>query len=164
VIWVHKSQEHYVASPSVGDKELYVSGLGAFNTASFHALALDPAAVKRIAWSKRAPLLKLPTVSSPAVAGGRLVFGDGMHQTDGAVLRCLRAEGGLPLWELPVAGHLVHLEGSPTIAGGKVFIGGGNAGLLCVEMNRVTLDGKEIELAAAQALIDAKWQELLKKY
>src|SRR5919204_573107 len=87
-------------------------------------------------------------VSSPGVAKGRLVFGDGMHQTDGATLHCLQADGGLPLWQLPVPGKLVHLEGSPTVAEGRVYIGGGAAGVLCADLNRVTLDGKEMDLPA----------------
>jgi outer membrane protein assembly factor BamB len=95
---------------------------------------------------------------------GRLIFGDGMHQTDGATLHCLRADNGLPLWQLPVPGTLVHLEGSPTVEKGRVYLGGGAAGVLCVDMNRVTLDGKEMDLPAIQKLLDAKWAELLKKY
>ena len=135
ILWVYKSRDHFVAAPVPGGKELFVSSLGAFNTSRFDALATDPAAAKRIAWTKSAPYLKLPTVSAPALAEGRLVFGDGMHQTDGAVLHCLTADNGLALWQLPVPGKLVHLEGSPTIAGGRVYIGGGNAGVLCVDLN-----------------------------
>src|SRR5579872_937867 len=95
VLWIHKTREHYVAAPVPGGKEVYVSSLGAFNTSRFDALAVDPAAPKRIAWSKMAPLLKLPMVSAPALSEGKLVFGDGMHQTDGAILHCIEADGGL---------------------------------------------------------------------
>jgi outer membrane protein assembly factor BamB len=87
-----------------------------------------------------------------------------MHQTDGATLHCLRADNGLPLWQLPVPGTLVHLEGSPTVEKGRVYLGGGAAGVLCVDMNRVSLDGKEMDLAAIQKVLDAKWAELMKKY
>src|SRR5438270_5718309 len=31
-------------------------------------------------------------------------------------------------------------------------------------MNRVSLDGKEMDLAAIQKVLDAKWAELMKKY
>ena len=61
-------------------------------------------------------------------------------------------------------GTLVHLEGSPTVEKGRVYLGGGAAGVFCVDMNRVTLDGKEMDLAAIQKLLDAKWAELLEKY
>jgi outer membrane protein assembly factor BamB len=164
VLWVHKSPEQFVASPVPGSKELYLSGLGAFNSAAFHALALDAAPGKQVLWSKMTPYLKLPVVSSPATADGKLIFGDGMHQTDGAVLHCLRTDTGLPLWQLPLPGRLVHLEGSPTIAGGKVFMGGGNAGVICVDMNRVTLEGKDLDLAAVQPILEKRWKELQAKY
>jgi outer membrane protein assembly factor BamB len=164
VLWVHKTREHFVAAPVPGGKELYLSSLGAFNTSRFDALAVDPAATKRIVWSKLAPLLKLPVVSAPALSGGKLVFGDGMHQTDGAVLHCIEAEGGLPVWQLTVPGKLVHLEGAPTISEGKVYIGGGNAGVLCVDLDRVTLDGKEQDLAAVRKVLAARWKELEAAY
>src|SRR5262245_33490195 len=164
VLWAHKTRDNYIAAPVPGGKELYVSSLGAFNTSRLDALVVDPSAAKRSAWSKSAPYLKLPTVSAPALSGGRLVFGDGMHQTDGAVLHCLDAVGGLPIWQLTVPGKLVHLEGAPTIFEEKVFIGGGNAGVLCVDLNRVTLDGKELDLAAVRKLLEVKWKELVDAY
>jgi hypothetical protein len=164
VLWTVKSQEHFVAAPVPQGDRVLIAGLGAFNVSSFYCFAADPMAPRRTLWTKSTPYLKLPTVSSPAIQGGNLVFGDGMHQTDGAILHCLRIDKGLPLWQLPVPGTLVHLEGSPTIAGGKVYIGGGAAGVLCVDLNRVTLDSKELDLATIQKILDRKWQELLAKY
>lgn len=164
ILWVHQAPEQYVAPAVPGENALYVSGLGAFNTASFHALGLDPGAAERTAWTKSTPYLKLPIVCAPALAGGKLVFGDGMHQTDGAVLRCLEANTGHPLWQLPVDGKLVHLEGSPTIADGRVYLGGGNAGVLCVDPERVTLDGKELGLDAIRAVREAKRKELAAQF
>src|SRR6266478_1133327 len=90
VLWVHKSQEHYVAALVPDGDKLFLSGLGAFNVSTFYELSTDPKAAQRSVWTKTTPYLKLPTVSSPAVAGGKLVFGDGMHQTDGAILHCLK--------------------------------------------------------------------------
>ncbi|HMF16234.1 MAG TPA: hypothetical protein VKE98_03465, partial [Gemmataceae bacterium] len=128
VQWVFKSKDHFIAAPVPSSKGLFVSGLGAFNAASFLCLDMEPKNRKRVLWSKSGPYLKLPSVSSPALDKGRLVFGDGMHQTDGATLHCLKLDVGAPLWELPMPGKLVHLEGSPTISEGKAFIGGGAAG------------------------------------
>jgi outer membrane protein assembly factor BamB len=164
VLWVLPAKEHFVASPLPFGDRLYVSGLGPFNVAVFSALATDPKADKRTVWSKSTPYLKLPVVSTPAVADGKLIFGDGMHQTDGATLHCLQLDKGLPLWQLPLPGTLVHLEGSPTVADGKVYIGGGAAGVICVDLNRVTLEGKEMDLPAIQKIIDKKWADLLAAY
>src|SRR5207249_9134840 len=163
-LWMVRSRDHFIAAPLPAGDRLYISGLGPFNVSTFYALALDPKASQRALWSKTTPYLKLPTVSSPAVADGKLVFGDGMHQTDGAVLHCLRAEKGLPLWQLPVPGRLVHLEGSPTVRDGRAYLGGGAAGVLCVDVNRVTLDGKEMDLAAIQKILEKRWADLLTAY
>lgn len=164
VLWVHKAKEHFIAGPVPQGDRLFVSGVGAFNVAHFSCLSTDPAAKERTLWAKTTPYLRLPTVSSPGLLGDKLVFGDGMHQTDGAVLHCLTAAKGMPLWQLPVPGTLVHLEGSPAIDGGRVYIGGGAAGVLCVDLNRVSLDGKEMDLPAIQKVIDQRWKELLARY
>jgi outer membrane protein assembly factor BamB len=162
--WKSKSADHFIAAPVASKDRLFVSGLGGFNVPTLACLDTDPKAAKRVAWTKGTPYLKLPTVSSPALQDGKLIFGDGMHQTDGAILHCLQMDKGRMLWQLPVPGTLVHLEGSPTIAGGRVYLGGGAAGVLCVDMNRVTLDGKEMDLPAIQKLLDKKWAELQAKY
>jgi outer membrane protein assembly factor BamB len=159
-----KSAEHFIAAPVAWESRLFVSGLGAFNVSTLYSVDTAAGVAKRSAWIKSTPYLKLPTVSSPALTGGLMVFGDGMHQTDGAILHCLRAEKGLPVWQLPVPGTLVHLEGSPTIVGGRVYLGGGAAGVLCVDMNRVALDGKEMTLAETQKLLEKKWEQLQAKY
>jgi outer membrane protein assembly factor BamB len=164
VLWVFHSQEHFIAAPVPHDDQVFVSGLGAFNVSTFYCLSADPKAAQRTLWTKSTPYLKLPVVSSPALSGNRLIFGDGMHQSDGALLHALRLAGGMPLWQLPVPGTLVHLEGSPTVVDGRAYIGGGAAGVLCVDMDRVTLDGKELDLTAVEKLLGQKWKKLLAKY
>ena len=59
VLWVHRTPEQFVASPVAGDKALYLSGLGAFNSAAFHALSLDPA-------GQTGPLVEVHAVSQAA--------------------------------------------------------------------------------------------------
>jgi outer membrane protein assembly factor BamB len=164
VLWAMESRDHFIAAPVPHGGELYVSGLGAFNVSTFYCLRTAPKAGKRVLWSKSTPLLKLPTVSSPGLFGDKLVFGDGMHQTDGATLFCLRQKTGLPLWQLPMPGQLVHLEGSPTVAGDRAYLGGGAAGVFCVDVERVSLEGKEMDLAAIQKVLDQRWRVLLAKY
>jgi outer membrane protein assembly factor BamB len=164
VLWARKSADHYLASPVIVDKTLYLASIGALNTSNLTAFAIEGKDEDRVQWSKSSPYLKLPIASAPTVHDGLVVFGDGMHQTNGAVLHCLRAATGRPLWQYQVPGDLVHLEGSPTIAEGRAYIGGGNAGVICVDMSRLTLDGKELDLASIEKLLDAKWQELQAKY
>lgn len=164
VLWVFKSQDHFIASPVPSGDEILFSGLGPFNRPNFLALSKNPKPMVEPAWTKSTPYLKLPTVSSPAVAGGNLIFGDGMHQTDGAILHCVPANGGLPLWQLSVPGTLVHLEGSPAVAGDRVFIGGGAAGVLCVEWDRASLDGKEYDLPTIRKMQTEHWKKLAAEY
>jgi len=164
VRWVYKAAEHFIASPVPAAKALYVSGLGAFNTAQFHALALDGDAPERQLWVKSSPFIKLPTVSSPAITGDLLVFGDGMHQTDGAALYCLNAVTGRPVWQLSLEGKLVHMEGAPVIAHDRVYIGGGEAGVICVSLKRATLDGQEMGVAEVSQRIEAKAADLQAAY
>src|SRR5262245_25893335 len=159
-----KSKEHFIASPVPHKGRLFVSGLSFINTSIFYCLETDPKAKERVVWQKASPFLELPTVSSPAIADGRLIFGDGMHQTNGASLYCLDLDKGGPLWQRKVEGTLVHLEGSPTVAGGRVYLGGGAAGVLCLDPAKVTLDGKEMTVAAVAKVLAAKRAELQKKY
>ena len=165
VAWVVKSKEHYVASPvpAPGDR-LLVSGLGAFNTPSFSCLSSDPKAPKRTIWSKGVPTFKLPTVSSPAVVGGKLIFGDGMHQTDGAILHCVELEDGKSVWKYDLPGILVHLEGSPTVIGDKIWFGGGSAGVLCLDASKLTFQGKPMAPADIRKEADAQWKKLQAAY
>jgi outer membrane protein assembly factor BamB len=164
VLWAMKSKDHFIAAPVAYKGRLFVSGLGFINTSNFYCL--DPAIKppRRVLWGKGSPFLELPTVSSPAILDGKVIFGDGMHQTNGAHLYCLALDKGIPLWQLKVEGALVHLEGAPTVAGGKVYLGGGAAGVLCIDPSRVTLDGKEMSLPATARLVEAKRARLQKKY
>jgi outer membrane protein assembly factor BamB len=164
VLWTHPSQEQFVASLVASGDRLYLPALGAFNTGAFHAVDLADGAAKRVVWTKSAPILRIPTVCAPAVVEGKVVLGEGMHQTEGASLLCLRAPDGRLCWRLNVTGELVHIEGSPTAAGGRVFFGAGSGGVLCADLNRVMLDGKETPAAEVEVLIDKRWKELVAKY
>jgi outer membrane protein assembly factor BamB len=167
VLWVYKSEDHFIAPLVPGTRDLYASSLGAFNTPGFHAFALDPAGDRQVRWAKGTPLLRQPIAGAPALLGGNLellVFGDGFHTDEGGSLRCLRAADGFPLWHLPVPGKLVHFEGTPTVAGRRLYAGGGSAGVLCVEPNRVTFEGQEQDLAAVQRALERRWQDLLARY
>jgi len=164
VLWVYKAGEDFVAAPVPGDKALYVAALGAFNTGAIHAIATAPVVSERVLWSKTAPAITRPTVCAPVVVGGMVVFGDGMHQTDDAMLYCVRGADALPVWRYPLPGKLVHLEASPAIAKGRVYACGGDAGVVCLDSNRVTLDGREQDLAAVMPALAKRWSDLAAKY
>jgi outer membrane protein assembly factor BamB len=178
VLWVHRSEGQFLAPLVPGARDLYAPSLGADNTPGFQAFALDPAGEGQVRWAKGSPLLRQPVAGSPALLGGPvelLAFGDGVHTDDGGTLRCLRAADGFPLWQLPVPGKVVHFEGTPTYVGEgrgptaaaaarKLYVGGGSAGVLCLDPGRVTFEGKEQNLSAVQAALERRWTELLAQY
>jgi len=164
VLWALKSQDHFIAAPVPVGPNVYLSALGAFNRPTVLMLPVNAKGEPKPVWTRSAPYLRLASVSSPAVAGNLLVFGDGMHQDSGGILHCLTADAGRPVWQLTMPGDLVHLEGAPTIAGDKVFMGGGAAGVFCVGLTKATLDGKELSADEIARLQDVKWKELQTKY
>lgn len=162
--WVLKSKDHYVAAPVVAGPNIIVSGLGAFNRPTLTAFPLTGTGPPKAVWERSAPYLRQASMSSPAVADGLVVFGDGVHTDAGGVLHCLTADAGRPVWQRPTPGELVHLEGAPTVHAGRVYMGGGAAGVVCVELGRATLDGEAVPLAAIRDRQDARWKELQATY
>jgi outer membrane protein assembly factor BamB len=164
VLWVAKSQDHFISFPVPGKDTLLLSGLGGFNRPSLHAYPIKPNMSVEPEWSLSSPYLKLPTVSSPVIVGDAIVFGDGMHQTDGAILHCLSAKERLPLWQYPIPGSLVHLEGSPVWNANRLWIGGGSAGVICLETDKAELDGKFLAISEIRQMQQKKWAELKLKF
>jgi len=80
------------------------------------------------------------------------------------VLYCLQAETGMPVWQYPVPGKLVHLEAGPAINKARVYACGGDAGVLCLDAKRVTLDGKEQDLAEVIPVLARRWAAMQAKY
>jgi outer membrane protein assembly factor BamB len=147
--------------------ELLLPSLGAgFNDGRLSSLPMTPKDPKAIAptWAKGLPVIRLPTVSSPAVFDGKIILGGGMHDSPGAALFCFPADGGRLLWELELSGPLMHMEASPAVANGRVYTGGGSAGVLCLDLNTVTLDGKELTTKDVPALQERQWQKLQARY
>lgn len=165
VLWMLPAREHFLAAAVPAGDCLFLSGLGGFNVPTLYCLETAPQVKARVRWSKSAPFLKLPIVSSPAQMGDYLIFGDGMHQTDGATLFCVQRQTGLPLWQLPLPGQLVHLEGGPSVADGRVYVGGGAAGVLCLDARRVRNQmGRELDLTQAQQEVEQHWRRLWARY
>src|SRR6516165_347422 len=86
VLWAYKSPDHHMSSPVPMGDRLLLSGLTGFNVGFVNCISTEIKPKKRELWTKTTPLLKLPTVSSPALLDGAIIFGDGMHQTNGAAL------------------------------------------------------------------------------
>jgi outer membrane protein assembly factor BamB len=72
----------------------------------------------------------LGTVSSPALAGGRLFLGEGMHANFACRFYCLDAATGKPAWEFQTGDHI---ESGPAVAAGTVFFAAGNDGVYALD-------------------------------
>jgi outer membrane protein assembly factor BamB len=165
--WVCRLPDQFIAPLLPGKKAIFASSIGAFNTPGLRALSLEASPDKRIIWTKGVPLLRQPLACAPVLLTEpveMLILGDGFHSDESSALRCIRAADGFPVWHLPVPGKLVHFEGTPTIAEGRLYVGGGNAGLVCLDPNHVTFEGTELDLQKVQAALDQRWKELLVKY
>lgn len=71
-----------------------------------------------------------PVFCAPTMSDGNVYFGEGLHTDSGCRLFCLDAASGKPVWQFPTASHT---EGTPLIAGGKVYFTAGDDGLYCVD-------------------------------
>ena len=131
VVWSFSSEaKTFYSSPAVVGNRVYAASaeVGIFGGGgAIYCLDADTGGVD---W-KYAPSDFRPTFSSPAVAGNFLVCGEGLHQTTDARITCLRADTGQRLWELRTASHV---ESSPCIYQGKVYIGAGDDGLYCLDL------------------------------
>ncbi len=75
--------------------------------------------------------------STPAVANGKLYFGEGLHTDADCRLFCLDATTGQPLWKFETKSHT---EGAPVVVGGQVYFSAGDDGLYCADAET----GKEV--------------------
>jgi len=119
------------SSPLVRDGRLYVGGgvLSVFGTRGF-IYCLDPFGLEsagwkpRVLWRHRTEML---VFSSPSLAEGLVLCGEGTHTDTGARLYALKARSDRPegerVWEFQVAGTV---EASPCVAGGRVYFGTGD--------------------------------------
>jgi outer membrane protein assembly factor BamB len=74
----------------------------------------------------------LPVFCTPRVVDGRLYCGEGLHENKDCRMFCLNAGDGKPAWAQPIK-TTSHTEGSPAVAGGKVFFPAGDDGLFAVD-------------------------------
>jgi outer membrane protein assembly factor BamB len=144
VLWVYKGGlVQFIATPAaVGD---YVfaggtdGGTGGYLFVFNAAAAQDPR--KQIA---RRETMPFALYSAPALVDGLLVFGEGLHEDKKTSLRCrdMNDPNARILWELSVPSHV---ESGPAVVDGRVYVGGGDDGVLCVDLRRVKAAGGAVD-------------------
>jgi len=121
------------SSPAVVGNRVYVStALTGFGDGEGRILCLDADTGEPV-WEAAPPGYRA-TFSSPVVAGNRLVCGEGLHTTPDARVVCLDLSPGREgelLWSYRTASHV---ECTPVVYGGKVYVGAGDDGFYCLEL------------------------------
>ena len=131
-VWTFSDEvKTFYASPAIVGNRLYISSSdkGPFtDKGAIYCIDTDTGGV---VW-KCAPENFRATFSSPSVSGKYLVCGEGLHFTKDARIVCLDLENnGKLLWEYRTASHV---ESSPCIYGDRVYIGAGDDGYYCFEL------------------------------
>ena len=103
----------------------------------FGRVACIDAKTGEMKWEFDADNTLLPVMSSPALANGKIYFGEGFHKDPDCRVFCLDAKDGMKVWEFRTKSHT---ESSPVVVDGLVVIGAGNDGMFA--LNAET--GKEV--------------------
>jgi outer membrane protein assembly factor BamB len=126
-VWQFQTPKQIFSSPSVVGGRVYV-GEGLHVDAGCKFYCLDARTGKKL-W---ATATKGHTESSPAVVGGRLYAGAG---SDGVY--CLDAQTGKVIWHVG-GGGAAHVDVSPLVATGRVFVGTGYGRLRAMALDAKT--------------------------
>lgn len=130
LIWTYRpGEEGFLASPAVVGNRVYISSaqLGISKSGAIHCVDADSGAV---VWTSAPPDYR-PTFSSPVISGDFLVCGEGLHDTRDARVICLDRHDGKVLWTFRTKNHV---ECTPVVANGRVYVGAGDDGVYCLDL------------------------------
>lgn len=133
VVWSNTRDKTVLSSPAVsGDRIIFstATDIGPFTPMGRGAIACVEASTGREVW-RYAPDNYRGTFSSPVVSGNSVVCGEGLHQVEDARVTCLDVRTGERRWEFRTKSHV---EATPAIADGRVFIGAGGDGFYCLSL------------------------------
>jgi outer membrane protein assembly factor BamB len=121
----------FFASPAVVGNRLYVSSADKApltDRGAIYCLDTDTGALD---W-KAAPDGYLATFSSPSIVSNYLVCGEGLHMTKSARIVCMDiTQRGKVLWTYTTKSHV---ESTPCLADGRVYVGAGDDGYYCFQL------------------------------
>ncbi len=138
-VWKNDRDATVFSSPAVSGSRVFFStatGLGPFSPEGRGAIVCVDADSGREVW-RYSPNDYRATFSSPVVADGCVVCGEGLHQVQDARVTCLDLLGQ-KRWEFRTKSHV---ESTAAIADGRVFIGAGDDGFYCLSLEP-TADGQ----------------------
>ncbi len=138
-VWKNDRDATVFSSPAVSGSRVFfatATGMGPFTPEGRGAIVCVEAESGREVW-RYAPKDFRATFSSPVVADGCVVCGEGLHQVHDARVTCLDLLGQ-KRWEFRTKSHV---ESTAAIADGKVFFGAGDDGFYCLALEP-TADGQ----------------------
>lgn len=132
VNWVFDQDNIAIFStPTVAGKRVYFSTADrgfAYNRGSVYCLDAETGS---LVWKATPPGMRA-AVSAPVVSGKYLIVGEGFHETQDANIFCLDlTQRGKVLWRQRTRNHV---ETTACIANGRVYIGAGDDGYYCIEL------------------------------
>ncbi len=156
VNWVFDSDvKTFYSSPTVVGNRIYITSADKGISRDSGAIYCLDADTGGIVW-KTEPAKYRATFSSPSVQGNRLVCGEGLHFTQNARVFCLdlSEEGqGKVLWSFETKSHV---ESSPAIYDGKVYIGAGGDGYYCLALDGDGAGGAKVLWHVKEGYPDAE--------
>ncbi|MCX7591601.1 MAG: PQQ-binding-like beta-propeller repeat protein, partial [Kiritimatiellae bacterium] len=130
-IWRFIQNKTFYSSPAVVGDVVFVASANQTVYSDRGTIYLLNADNGSVLWSY-SPRGFRATFSSPSVSGDYLVCGEGLHFTRDARISCLSIRKRKLLWEYTTKSHV---ESSPCIYDGKVYIGAGDDGLYCFALD-----------------------------
>lgn len=133
ILWTFKHNDAAIfSSPAiVGDRIFFTSAstslLNSGGTGEIHCL---DALTGRELWSFAPPGFRA-TFSSPVIEGDYLVCGEGLHLVRDARVICVNLRESRLAWEYRTRSHV---ECTPVIHDGRVYVGAGDDGYYCFEL------------------------------
>jgi outer membrane protein assembly factor BamB len=137
VVWsAGRRGEAFYSSPAVVANRVYAVGSKG-DRGCIHAFDLDTG---RQLWQCQ-PVGFAATFSSPVVVGDLLLVGEGLHHTKMARVICVDRTTGQVEWTFQTNGHV---ECTPTVDQGRVYIGAGADGVYCLELDPAIADEQRL--------------------
>jgi outer membrane protein assembly factor BamB len=131
LVWSYAADvKTFFASPAVVGNRVYVSSADKGPLRDRGAVYCLDADSGGLVW-KAAPSGYAATFSSPVVAGRFLVCGEGLHYTLNARVFCMDVLRQEVLWTCTTHGHV---ESTPCIDKGRVYVGAGDDGYYCFRL------------------------------
>lgn len=129
-LWEFKTKDNgvFVSTPFVQGNRVYAASAHPITRGGF-LFSLDLRNGKKV-WEFEDDGDFKQVFSSPYFAEGMVYVGEGFHDDKECKVYCLDAETGIKMWEHKTGSQT---ESSPIVRGGKVFVGAGNDGFLCLD-------------------------------